>query len=93
MFNFLENVNFSSSYKGLSAHQIWFNLGQGKQRYGGGRNLPPPQVENVLNRPGEIGLNRAIADPGSTLVCLIVKGNLSVNLQLLYHILRTLLLI
>ena len=22
----------------------------------GGRN-PPPQVENVLNRPGEIGLN------------------------------------
>ena len=52
-----ENVNFSS-YKGLSAHQIWFNLGQGKQSYGGegGRNLPPPQVENVFNRPGEIGL-------------------------------------
>ena len=21
-----------------------------------GQNLPPPQVENVLNRPGEIGL-------------------------------------
>ena len=51
---FFENVNFSSSYKGLSAHQIWSNLGKGKQSYGGGRN--PPQVENVLNRPGEIGL-------------------------------------
>ena len=53
-----ENVNFSS-YKGLSAHQIWFNLSQGKQSYGGGRteSAPPPQVENVLNRPGEIGLN------------------------------------
>ena len=24
LFNFFENVNFSSSYKGLSAHQIWF---------------------------------------------------------------------
>ena len=32
-------------------------MGQGKQSYiGGGRNPPPPQVENVLNRPGEIGL-------------------------------------
>ena len=28
---------------------------QGKQSYGEGRN-PPPQVENVLNCPGEIGL-------------------------------------
>ena len=53
---FFENANFSSSYKGLLVHQIWLNLGQGKQSYGGGRN-PPPQVENVLNRPGEIGLN------------------------------------
>ena len=25
----------------------------------GGRNPPPPQVENVLNRPGEIGLNQS----------------------------------
>ena len=49
--------NFSSSYKGLSAHQIRFNFGQGKQSYGGGQNPPPPpQVENVLNCPGEIGL-------------------------------------
>ena len=56
---FFENVNFSSSYKGLSAHQIWFNLDQGKQSYGGGvESAPPPQVENVLNRPGEIGLKR-----------------------------------
>ena len=53
---FFENVNFSSSYKGLSAHQIWFDLGQGKQSYGGG-GFRPPQVENVLNRPGEIGLS------------------------------------
>ena len=53
---FFENVNFSSSYKGLSAHQIWFNLGQGKQSYGGGGAESAPQVENVLNRPGEIGL-------------------------------------
>ena len=30
MLNFFENVNFSSSYKGESAHQIWLNLGQGK---------------------------------------------------------------
>ena len=55
LFNFFENVNFFSSYKGLSAHQVWFNLGQGKQSYRGG-GIPPPQVENVLNRPGEIGL-------------------------------------
>ena len=54
---FFENINFSSFYKGLLAHQIWFNLGQGKQSYiGGGQNPPPPQVENVLNHPGEIGL-------------------------------------
>ena len=59
---FFENVNFSSSYKGLSAHQIWFNLGQGKQSYGGGwQNPPPPQDENVLNRPGEIGLKSHVA--------------------------------
>ena len=59
MFNFFENVNFSSSYKGLSVHQFWFNLGQGKQSYGGGRNPTPPQVENVLNRPGEMGLRNS----------------------------------
>ena len=35
--------------------QIWFNLDQGKQNYGGGAESAP-QVENVLNRPGEIGL-------------------------------------
>ena len=52
---FFENVNFPFSYKGLSAHQIWFNLGQGKQSYGEGR-IPPPQVGNVLDCPGEIGL-------------------------------------
>ena len=51
---FFDNVILSSSYDGLSPHQIWFTLEQGKQSYGGGRN--PPQVENVLNRPGEIGL-------------------------------------
>ena len=33
---FLENVNFPSSYDGLSPHQIRFNLDQGKQSYGGG---------------------------------------------------------
>ena len=41
---FFENVSFSSSYKGLLAHKIWFNLGQRKQSYGGGgggRNPPP----------------------------------------------------
>ena len=57
---FFENVNFSSSYKGLSVRQIWFNIGEGKQSYGGGQNPPPPQVENVLNRPGEIGLSSFI---------------------------------
>ena len=33
---------------------IWIK--ETKVTEGGGRNLPPPQVENVLNRPGEIGL-------------------------------------
>ena len=47
---FFENVNFSSSYKGLSAHQIWFTLGQAKQSYGGGGAEFAPQVKNVLNR-------------------------------------------
>ena len=28
----------------------------------GGRNPPPPQVENVLNRPGEIGLKKVCID-------------------------------
>ena len=54
--NFFENFNLSSSYKGLSPHQIWFNLNQGKQSYGGD-GFRHPQVEDVLNRPGEIGLN------------------------------------
>ena len=53
---FFENVNLSSSYDGLSPYQIWFNLEQGKQNYGGGRNPLLSQVENVLNCPGEIGL-------------------------------------
>ena len=44
LFNFFEKVNFFSSYKGLSAHQIWFNLGQGKKSYGGGQNPPPPRL-------------------------------------------------
>ena len=57
---FFENVNFYSSYKGLLAHQVWFDLGQGKQSYGGGGGaFRPPQVENVLNRPGEIGLTQS----------------------------------
>ena len=29
-------TSLSSSYNGLSPHQIWFNLDQGKQSYGGG---------------------------------------------------------
>ena len=54
---FFENVSLYSSYEGLSPHQIWFNLDQGKQRYGGGRGgIRPPQVENASNRPGEIEL-------------------------------------
>ena len=47
LFNFFENVNFCSSYKGLSAQQIWFNLGQGKQSYGEGRFAPPPGWECI----------------------------------------------
>ena len=36
---------------------FWFNLDQGEQSYGGGGGAESaPQVENVLNRPGEIGL-------------------------------------
>ena len=55
---FFENADLSSSYDGLSPHQIWYNLDQGKQSYGGGgANSAPPQVENVLNRPDEIGIN------------------------------------
>ena len=38
--NFFENVNLSSSYDGLSPYQIRFNLEQGKQSYGGGRDPP-----------------------------------------------------
>ena len=59
LFDFLENVNLSSSDDGLLPHQIWFNLDKGKQSYGGGgvgEAESAPQVENVLNRPGEIGL-------------------------------------
>ena len=59
---FFENVNLSSSYNELSPYQIWFNLKQGKQSYGGRRNPPPPRVENVLYRPGEIGLKVVLAD-------------------------------
>ena len=33
---FFENVNLSSSYDRLSPQQIWFNLDQGNQSYGGG---------------------------------------------------------
>ena len=44
---FFENVNLSSSYDRLSLHQIWFNLGQGKQSYGGGRNRLPPGLECI----------------------------------------------
>ena len=54
---FLENGNFYSSYERLSPHQVWFNLDQGKQSYGGGGGAESvPKVENVLNRPGEIEL-------------------------------------
>ena len=56
LFNFFGNVSLYS-YEGVPPHQVWFNLDQGKQSYGGGGgNSPPLQVENVLNRPGEIGL-------------------------------------
>ena len=51
-----DNVNLSSSYDGLSPHQLWFNLGQGKQSSEGGGG--GAKVENVLNCPGEIGLIR-----------------------------------
>ena len=56
---FFENLSLSSSYEGLSPHQIWFNLDQGKQSNGGeGADSPPSlQAENVLNPPGEIGLS------------------------------------
>ena len=52
---FFGNVNLFSSYDGLSSHQIWFDLDEGKQSYGGGPESAP-HVENVLKRPGEIGL-------------------------------------
>ena len=55
-----ENLNLSSYYEGPSPHQIWVNLSQGKQSYGGGgggaADSAPPQVENIFNHPGEIGL-------------------------------------
>ena len=55
---FFENVNLFPSYDGLSPHQIWLNLDEGKQSYGGGGGADSaPPVENVLNRPGEIGLS------------------------------------
>ena len=34
---------------------IWVR--ESKVTEGGGRWNPPPQVENILNRPGKIGLN------------------------------------
>ena len=51
----------------MSSHQIRFDLDEGKQSYGGGRNPPPPQVENVLKLPGEIGLTneRKVTSVGS----------------------------
>ena len=55
--NVFEKINLASSYDGLSLHQVWFNLEQGMQGYGGGGFRPPPQVENVLNCPGKIGLS------------------------------------
>ena len=51
LFNFFENVNYYSPYKGLSAHQIWFNLDQGKQSYGGGRNPPPTPGWECIKSP------------------------------------------
>ena len=53
---FFEKIKLSSSYDRLSPHQIWFNLDQGNQSYGGGGRGGGAESENVLNRPGEIGL-------------------------------------
>ena len=39
-------------------------MGQGKQSCGGGAESAPPQVENVLNRPGETGLMAEQVDIG-----------------------------
>ena len=50
--NFFENLSLSFFYKGLSQHQIWFNLDQGNKVTEGSF----PQVDNVLNPPDEIGL-------------------------------------
>ena len=41
-------------------HHSKFGLIWSKESYGRGGNLPPPQVANVLNRPGEIGLNNCL---------------------------------
>ena len=60
MSNFFENLSLSSSYEGLSPHQIWFNLDQGKQSYVGGGGV---EVENVLNRLGETGLTVPLSLP------------------------------
>ena len=43
---FSENLNLSFSYERLSSHQTWFNLGQGKQSYGGG-SAPLPGGECI----------------------------------------------
>ena len=45
--NCFESVNLFSSYDGLSAHQIWFDLSQRQQSYGGGRNPPSPGWECI----------------------------------------------
>ena len=58
--NFFEKLNLSSSYEGLSPHQIWRGLiwvKESKVAKGGGRTSAS-QVENVLNRPDEIGLRK-----------------------------------
>ena len=56
-----ENVNLHSTYEGLSPHQIWLNLDQGQQSYGGGR------------RPGEIGLNIIYKFSSSSYLCYPLK--------------------
>ena len=49
--DFFENVNLFSSYDGLSSHQIWFDLDEGKQSYGGGRKPPPPPGWECIKTP------------------------------------------
>ena len=49
--DFFEDINLFSSYDGLSSHQIWFDLDEGKQSYGGGRNPPPPLGWECIKTP------------------------------------------